>query len=176
MSYYYSIEQDRLVYTQKPPVGMKPLKHNLALLLPPLIGKLHASFRAWQVVGYSPGTIVPNRVYFNDQGQLAFEFESPYRPLPVSPMGASRDLAAWLVLLDKWMETYVIMARARMVWNVQELASALPFVSPAFLSARLTAHPPHDNWERVAVALSITLADGALRGAPTDQHWQRNRA
>ena len=171
---FYFVEQTRLVYADKPPLGMKPLKHNLALLLPPLIGKLHTSFRAWSIAGYSPGPIMPNRFYFNEQGHIAFEFDAPYRPLPLSQAGAGLDLAAWLVLLDKWMETYVIIARARTVWRLQELASALSFLTPAYLPIRLTAHPPHDNWERVAVALAITLADGALHGAPTDQHWQRN--
>ncbi len=172
---YYFVAQERIVYTPKPPLGMKPLKHNLARLLPPLIGALHTSFRAWGVAGYSPGPITPNRVYFNEQGNIAFAFafDDEERPLPLLQAGAGRDLAAWLVLLDKWMETYVIIARARMVWNLHELASALSFLSPAFLPVRLAAHPPNDNWERVAIALSITLADGPLRGAPTDQHWQR---
>jgi len=170
---YYSIEQQRLVYSKKSPFGMKPLKHNLALLLPPLIGTLHTSFRAWSLAGYSPGPITPNRVYFNEQGKIAFEFYDAYRPLPLWQGGAGPDLAAWFVLLDKWMETYVIIARARMVWTLPELASALAFLTPAFLPTRLAAHPPNDNWERVAVALSITLADGALRGSPTDRHWQR---
>ncbi len=170
---YYSIEQQRLICSKKPPLGMKPLKHNLARLLPPLIGALHTSFHAWSLAGYSPGPITPNRVYVNEQGSIAFDFDDGCRPLPVAQRGAGPDLAAWFVLLDKWMETYVIIARARMVWNLHELASALAFLTPAFLPVRLAAHPPNDNWERVAVALSITLADGPLRGTPTDQHWQR---
>lgn len=171
---YYFIEQPRLVYSEKPPAGTKPLKHNLALLLPPLVSDLHLSFRAWGQLGYSPGELSPNRVYLNAQGLVAFWFDDGCKPQPLPQVGIGPDLAAWLVLLDKWMETYVVIARARMTWNLRELASALSFLSPAFLPILLTAHPPA-NWERVAVALAQTLVDGALQGAPTNQHWQQKK-
>lgn len=168
---YYFTEQQRLVYRKLPPAGVKPLKHNLGFLLPPLISELHASFHAWGVIGYSPGPLSPNRVYCNADGLVAFYFDDSDKPLPLLQVGSGPDLAAWLVLLDKWMETYVVIARARMMWNLRELASALSFVTPAYLPTRLAAHPPN-NWERVAVALSLVLADGTLHGNPTDQHWQ----
>ena len=172
---YYFVEQQRLVYHEKPPAGAKPLKHNLALLLPPLVSELHASFHAWGRLGYSPGELSPHRVYLNAQGLVAFYFDDNTRPQPLPQVGVGPDLAAWLVLLDKWMETYVVIARARMTWNLQELASALSFVTPAFLPALLTAHPP-TNWERVAVAVALVVADGALHGTPTNQHWQQKKA
>lgn len=169
---YYFVEQQRLVYGEKPPAGAKPLKHSLALLLPPLVSDLHASFHAWGRLGYSPGKLSPNRVYLNAQGLVAFAFDDGEWPQPLPQVGIGPDLAAWLVLLDKWIETYVVIARARMTWNLRELASALSFVTPAFLPNLLTAHPP-TNWERVAVALAFAVADGALQGTPTNHHWQR---
>lgn len=171
---YYFVEQQRLVYHAKPPAGAKPLKHNLALLLPPLVSDLHANFYAWGHLGYSPGELSPNRVYLNAQGLVAFYFEDGMRPEPLPQVGVGPDLAAWLVLLDKWMETYVVIARARMTWNLRELASALSFVSPAFLPVMITAHPPN-NWERVALALAQAVVDGALQGRPTNQHWQQKK-
>jgi hypothetical protein len=72
------------------------------------------------------------------------------------------------------METYVVIARARTMWNLRELASALSFVTPACLPTRLVAHPPN-NWERVALALAMTIADGPIQGAPTNKHWQRHK-
>lgn len=168
---YYFVEQQRLVYSKVPPAGVKPLKHNLGVLLPPLISELHASFHAWGQLGYSPGPISDRNVYFSEHGRVAFGFAEKDKPRPLPQVGVGPDLATWLVLLDKWMETYVVIARARMTWNLQELASALSFLTPAFLPAKLVARPP-DNWERVAIALSIAVADGSVSGAPTNQHWQ----
>ncbi|MEZ4677895.1 MAG: hypothetical protein R2932_27125 [Caldilineaceae bacterium] len=119
----------------------------------------------------SPGPVVARRIYFNEQGQLAFHFLGNYRPAPLMQVGGAPDLAAWLVLLDKWMETYVILARARTVWSLAELTSALTFLTPAFLPDKLVAHPP-DNWERVAQALANSIADGPLGGSPINRHWQ----
>jgi hypothetical protein len=81
------------------------------------------------------------------------------------------DLAAWLVLLDKWMETFVVISRARATWTPLELAGALRFTTPPYLPAPLTTEPP-DNWTRVAHALSVAIVDGPLAGAPQDRHWQ----
>jgi hypothetical protein len=171
---YYSIAQQRLHHQQETPVGFRPLKHNLGLLLPPLVSELHASFRAWGELGYSPAPLAPKRVYLNAAGQLAFWFDDEYQPQPLSQVGIGPDLAGWLILLDKWMETYVVIARARTTWNLRELASALSFVTPAFLPTQLVAHPP-DNWERVALALALTIADGPIQGTPMNQHWQQHR-
>ncbi len=171
---YYTIAQQRLQHQAATPAGFRPLKHYLGLLLPPLISELHASFRAWGELGYSPAPLAPKRVYLNAAGQLVFWFDDAYEPQPLSQVGIGPDLAGWLVLLDKWMETYVVIARARTTWNLRELASALSFVTPAFLPTQLVAHPPN-NWERVALALAMTIADGPLQGTPTNQHWQQHK-
>ena len=44
-------------------------------------------------------------------------------PAPIAHVGLAQELAAWLVMLDKWMETFVVIARARAVWNADELAN-----------------------------------------------------
>ena len=66
------------------------------------------------------------------------------------------------------METFVVIARARAVWSVQELAGALTFTSKPFLPAALVYMPP-DNWERVALALATAIGDGALADAGQPQ-------
>lgn len=95
-----------------------------------------------------------------------------------------QGLAAWLVLLDKSVETFVVIARARAVWSPAELAGALSFTTPSLLPVELVRMAPH-NWERVALALALALAvaDGPLDGghqtggrqtaAHTDRHWNR---
>jgi hypothetical protein len=83
----------------------------------------------------------------------------------------AQELAAWLVLLDKWMETFVVIARARSIWSVQELAGALTFTSRPFLPAAIV-HMPPDNWERVAQALAQAVGEGPLRGSShLEKHW-----
>jgi hypothetical protein len=171
---YYFVEQERLLSSQAPPNGVKPLKHSLGILQPRLISQLHYSFRSWGRVGFSPGALSPNRVYCNEEGLVAFCYKGADRPHRLLQIGTGPDLAAWLVLLDKWMETYVVIARARTVWNLHELASALSFVAPAFLPPTLVAHPP-DNWERVAVALSHALADGSLQKSSTNVIGNKKR-
>ena len=168
---YYRIVDGVVVQSNEPPTGAKLLKHNLKLLLPPLITELHHSFRAWGLAGVSPGPVIARRTYFNAQGELAFHFLDGSRPRPLMQVGLAPNLAAWFVMLDKWMETYVVLARARTIWSVNELFSALTFLTPAFLPDKLVAHPP-DNWERVAQALAVAIADGPLTGAPTNRHWQ----
>ena len=168
---YFSIDDGNLVASAKPPEGAKLFKHQLRLLLPPLVTELHRSIRAWSLAGYSPGPVWPRRIYFNEEGVVAFHFLDGARPNRVMAVGGAPALAAWLVLLDKWIETFVVLARARTVWTVAELTSALPFVAPAYLPERLVAHPPN-NWERVAQALALSIADGELKGTPTNRHWQ----
>ncbi len=169
---YYSIVKGELVSSATPPKGAKPFKHQLSLLLPPLITELHQAFRAWGLAGLSPGPLLFQHIYFSEQGRLAFHFWQETGPKPLTNVGGAPDLAAWLVLLDKWVETFVVLARARTVWQPEELTSALPFLTPAYLPDKLVAHPP-DNWERVAQALALVVADGPLAGTPTNRHWQK---
>ena len=170
MSYFF-VTNGQLHTTTDPPARAKLFKPNLKLLLPPLITELHQSLQAWTTIDLSPGPIIPRRIYFNDQGTLAFHFLHHSRPKPLMRVGLAPILASWLVLLDKWMETYVVLARARTVWSLEELSGALAFLSPAFLPDKLIAHPPN-NWERIAQALAHVIADGQLSGQPTNQHWQ----
>jgi len=168
---YYSIVNGELLNSAEPPSGAKPFKHQLNLLLPPLVSELHHAFRAWALAGLSPGPLLIKHIYFTNQGQLAFYFWEGAQPKPLTAVGGAPDLAAWLVLLDKWIETFVVLARARTVWPIEELTSALTFLTPAYLPDKLVAHPPN-NWERVAQALALTIADGPLVGTPTNRHWQ----
>jgi hypothetical protein len=170
MSYFF-VQDRQLIQTPQPPAGVKPLLANTRLLLPPLIGDLHRNFQAWDAAGYSPGPVTPERVWIGAKGALAFLFTGSAAPKPLLQVGLSPDLAAWLVLLDKWMETFVVVARARSVWSVEELGTALPFLTPAFLPPRLVKQPP-DNWARVAAALATAVADGPLAGESEDRHWQ----
>lgn len=168
---FYAI-RDHTVFPQpQPPAGLHPITALRSGLLPPVISRLHASLHAWGELGLSPGPITPDRIWCNAEGALAFAFERGAAPPPLSHVGMAQELAAWLVLLDKWMETFVVIARARAVWSVQELAGALTFTSPPFLPAALVYMPP-DNWARVAAALAEAVGDGELAGGPhAEQHW-----
>jgi hypothetical protein len=157
--------------TGRPPADSRPLIEVTALLLPPLVTELHRSFRAWQMAGISPAPVTPDRFWIDPAGGLAVRFESGQHPETLYPVGAQAGLAAWLVLLDKWVETFVVIARARSVWTTGELAGALSFTTPSLLPSALTSQPP-DNWARVAVALAQAVADGPLPGLHTDRHWK----
>lgn len=170
---YYTIISDQAMRLAEPPAGAKLLKHNLKLLLPPLVTEMHRSFQAWGEAGLSPGPVNARRTYFNEQGVVAFHFMEGTEPKALGQAGLAPNLAAWLVLLDKWMETFVVVARARTIWSVEELSYALTFLTPAFLPDKLVAHPP-DNWERVAQALAVAVADAPLQGQPNNRHWQTN--
>lgn len=169
---FYTIH-DATVFSQlQPPAGLRPLATLRNELLPPVISRLHGSLHAWGELGLAPGPITPERIWCNTEGALAFAFERGTAPQPLTHVGLAQELAAWFVLLDKWMETFVVIARARAVWSVQELAGALTFTSPPFLPAALLYMPP-DNWARVATALAEAVGDGELMGGPrTEQHWQ----
>ncbi len=170
-SWWMVDEQGRVHETSAPPAESRPLNQATALLLPPLISHLHTSFHAWQMAGLSPGPVIPERLWINPAGGLAVKFAGGRSPERLYPVGAQAGLAAWLVLLDKWVETFVVIARARSIWNTAELAGALSFTTPSLLPAQLTRTAP-DNWERVAVALARSVADGPLPGLHTDKHWQ----
>jgi hypothetical protein len=176
---YFSIQNQQLVSAPQPPAGAYPLWQRVQML-PPLISQMHENFQAWGRLGLSPGPIIPRRVWVGVDGALAFQVAGDAQPRPLYQLyqaSLGPDLAAWLVLLDKWMETFVVLARARAVWSVEELAGALRFCCPAYLPGPLLAHPP-DNWARVAHALSMAVADRPLinssapEQAPANRHWQ----
>jgi len=167
---FYSIVAHTLHSTSQPPAGTRPIAAMAGQWLPPTISDLHYALHAWGEMGLSPGSIVPERVWCGSDGLLAFDFAPNRTPSPVAHVGLAQELAAWLVMLDKWMETFVVVARARAVWRADELAGALSFTTPAFLPRPLV-HMPPDNWERVASALAVAIDDGDL----TEGTGQRNR-
>lgn len=156
--------------TGAPPDGSQPIEQAASLLLPPLVTRLHISFRAWQQAGLSPGPVIPRRLWIAADGGLAVRFAGGQRPQPLYPVGAHAGLAAWLVLLDRWVETFVVIARARSLWTTAELAGALSFTTPSLLPPDLLRMNPN-NWERVAQALAQAVADGPLPEGHTDSHW-----
>jgi hypothetical protein len=167
---YYTLRNTTLMTSSRAPADAQPLAALAGNLLPPLITELHRSFAAWGQLGLMPGQITPEHVWSNPTGQLTFFDPQPsVRPLP--HVGLAPALAAWLVLLDKYMETFVVIARARAVWSPGELAGALTFMSPAYLPIALIVQPPN-NWERVARALAQAISDGPLQGEPVNRHWR----
>jgi hypothetical protein len=173
MSFYF-IRDHELVTTSHPPAEAQPLAQFGASLLPPTITDLHQSLAEWGMLGKRPGPIVASRIWAMPTGTLVVRFEAGQEPLPLLSMGMGMDIAAWLVLLDKSMETFVVIARARTVWTPNELANALVYINPLWLPPALVAQPP-DNWERVAQATAVAIADGPLTGRPTNRHWQREK-
>ncbi|MCC9076267.1 hypothetical protein FKZ61_009105 [Litorilinea aerophila] len=174
MGYFY-IRNRELHYAPGQPAGLLSLGDHPQALLPPLVTELHRSLDAWFALGLAPGPVLPERLRFDREGTLYWRFAGRRRPRPLALHQAAQTLAAWLVLLDKWMETFVVIARARGVWDVPTLAGALSFTTPAYLPAPLVNRPP-DNWERVAQALALAVADGPLAGAPNNRHWQLQRS
>ena len=161
MSYFYIIEEE-LKESEQPPKGMTPCIIKAQSLLPSMVGKLHENFYHWNKLGLSPGPIQPNRIWFDDNGLLAFHFQAKEQPTPLMHTGFAPYLAAWLVLLNRWMETYVVIARAGAIWSVGELVSALSFTTPAFLPKELVAglDPTQPNqWDQIAHALAMTIVD-----------------
>lgn len=170
MPFFY-IAEGGLERATEPPAGSQSFAERARHLLPPQISELHSGFYAWGAAGFAPGPIAPARLWLDAQNRLIVRGAGDDAPRPLSQTGLAPDLAAWLVLLDKWMETFVVVARARAQWSVTELASALPFATPAYLPSALTTTPP-DNWQRVAGALAAAVADGPLQGRPSDRHWR----
>lgn len=169
---FFAVRNQALEHSKQPPAGATPLSLQGAALLPPLISALHENFAAWAEVGLCPGPVHAERLWIGRDGTPFFRFAPESGPQLLRQVGLAPDLAAWLVLLDQWMETFVVVARARNVWSPAQLAAALPYTSPAFLPPALIAHDG-DNWQRVAVALALAVADGPLRGAPTNRHWAK---
>ena len=114
----------------------------------------------------SPGPVIPNRLWIDQSGLVAMRFAAD-SPVPLSAVGACEALAQWLVLLDKWMDTHIVLANARVVWSLAELAGALPYTSPGMLPRPL-AQLPYDNRERVARGLAAIVIEGCLPGNRND--------
>lgn len=169
---YFHIADEQLKLARSVPSAGKSFVRAASAFLPPQITTLHEQFHAWGTAGYSPGPVLAHRIWLGQDMALYFHFAGEDRPQPLGASDFALDLAAWLVLLDKWMETYVVIARARAIWTPNELAGALRFTTPAYLPPQLVDEPP-DNWTRVAHALAVAIADGPLAGAPQDSHWQQ---
>lgn len=168
--HYYRVHNGRIEKEYHVPAEGKSFVRAAEELLPPQITTLHEEFHAWGGLGVSPGPVLPHRIWLGKQDELYIHFPGDDEPDPLSAVGIAPDLAAWLVLLDKWMETFVVIARARAVWTPLELAGALRFCTPAYLPPQLITTLPN-NWARVAHALAVTVADEPLAGAPQDRHW-----
>lgn len=169
---FYFIQAGTLQRSEQPPPHSAPFAQQGAALLPPLISALHENFAAWAQAGFSPGPIYATRIWVGRDGALAFRFPAHCAPQPLPVVGLAPDLAAWLVLLDQWMETFVVVARARSVWTPAQLGSAIPFLSPAYLPPELTGGQP-ETWQRLAAALALAVVDGPLSAAPANRHWRK---
>lgn len=168
---FYFVRDNNLVSASQPPVDAQPLAQLASSILPPTVTELHHSLHAWGTLGKRPGLLTADRTWATPEGTLVIYFEAGEEPYTLLHVGKGLDLATWLVLLDKWMETFVVVARARTVWTPDELASAMTFVNPMYLPKALMAQPPN-NWLRVVQALATALADGPMQGEPTNRHWQ----
>ena len=169
---FFLVQKGQLHTLPTLPADSQPLSRIVATLLPPQISDLHRSFRSWHDAGFALGVISPSRFWLSNDHQLLVCFERGRQPAPATFANRGQELAGWLLYLDKWMETFVVIARARTVWSVAELGSALPFLSPAYRPEALRTLPP-DNWERFSSALALALADGTMSGEPSNRHWNR---
>ena len=165
-------EPTDLARDDAPPPGSQPFLEAAARLLPPQISQLHRSFQGWTAARLNPGPVTPGRMRITPEGAVAFRFPLGEGPASQGEVGWGQSLAAWLFLLDKFMETFVVVARARAVWSPEELAQALIFTTPSLLPPDLLRLPP-DNWERLARALAQAVADGPLAALPEERHWSR---
>lgn len=154
---YWMIDQGRLRHMVVLPPGMTLFTETPVAQLEAAAEPMHRNLRAWAEERCTPGPLTPDRVYVGAAGQVAFGVPDDAEPAPLMVnVGASPDLAGWLVLLDKRMATAALLESARRVWSPADLAGALPFVTPAFLPPALVLTPP-DNWVRVARALAALL-------------------
>lgn len=172
--YFAPDDQEQRSAAAGPPGSVSFLQAT-SWLLPPMVSHMHQSFHAWSKAGISPGPVLPERIRLSPEGIVAFRFRKGELPHPTSEAEQAANLAAWLVLLDKYVETFVVVARARAEWTVNELSHALTFVTPSLLPSEFLALPPN-NWERVAKALALAIADGPLHGAPNNRHWSKSQA
>lgn len=161
---YYFVRDNQLTSTPQLPAGAQRIAQLGDSLQPPVITELHRSLHKWGELGKRPGLLTADRVWATPEGTLVVYFEEGQQPYPMLHVGMAPDMATWFVLLDKWMETFVVVARARTVWTPDELAEAMIFVNPLWMPKQLTTLLPN-NWERVVHALAKAIADKPLKKA-----------
>lgn len=159
MWYWYDDDNSLKTSPRHPPLS-RPIATAAEWLNPPLISLLHSHFARWTSAQVSPGPVIPQRLWIDQGGAIAFHFGGD-APTAMPEVGAGEDLAHWFVLLAKWMEIHVILARARRVWSLNELVSALPFTTPPLLPRQLVQFPPK-NWEEVARGLAAIISEGRM--------------
>jgi len=158
--WYWCDDSGELIESLGHPPNSRPIAAAVEWIGPELITDLHRSFARWTEAQLSTGPILPHRLWIDQSGLVAIRFATG-APDRLPEVGAGEELAQWFVLLSKWMETYVVLARARTVWSTPALAAALPFLSTCMLPRSLAQLPP-DNWEEVARGLAAIVLDSAL--------------
>lgn len=158
MWYWYDDDSSPKSSTCNPPLS-RPIATAAEWLTPSIISSMHIHFARWTTERKSPGPVIPQRLWIDQDGRIAFRFVND-APEEKSAVGAGEALAQWFVLLSKWMENHIVLARARTVWSHAELLEALPFTTPSLLPRQLALFPP-DNWEQVARALAAIVTEGA---------------
>lgn len=159
MWYWYDDDNSLRTSPRHPPLS-RPIATAAEWLNPPLISKLHSHFAQWSAAQMSPGPVIPQSLWIDQSGRIAFRFAED-APAALPEVGAGEALAQWLVLLSKWMEIHVVLARARTVWSHAELVGALPFTTPPLLPRQLVQFPPN-NWEQVARGLAAIISEDAM--------------
>ena len=159
MWYWYDDDSSLKTSPCHPPLS-RPIATAAEWLNPPLISNLHSQFARWTAAQVSPGPVIPHRLWIDQDGRIAFRFAAD-APAASHVVGAGEALAHWFVLLSKWMEIHVVLARARNVWSQAELMGALPFTTPSLLPLSLAQFPP-DNWEQVARGLAAIITEGRM--------------
>lgn len=145
--------QDR---QSQPPQSGRRITSAAEWLEPALLPALHQSFRAWGMASLSPGAVTPERIWITAEGRVYFRFANGDEPIPQSSVGSQAGLAAWLILLDKYIKPPAVIATARPIWPKSDLAGALIFTTPGLLPAPLLRLQPN-NWERVARSLAASI-------------------
>jgi hypothetical protein len=167
-SWYYFTTNQRMTATDAPPKESRPFRAAVEWIEPATLAQWHRSFQAWGKANRSPGLVTPERIWLASEGIVAFHFAQGEQPAIQSAVGGHAGLAAWLVLLDKSIETQIVLESAGTVWPMTDLAGALAFTAPALLPASLLTMPPQ-NWERLARALAHQIARGSHQ-PPQEDH------
>jgi hypothetical protein len=158
VQWYYFTLSGGLNANRLPPVGSRPFLEATSWLQPALLDALNRSFHAWGAAHLSPGIVTPERIWITVDGTVAFQFAKNQRPAAQSAVGAQAGLAAWLVLLDRYVDREELLSQARKQWSVNELVGTLPFITPPLLPHSLLQLSPN-NWEHVARALAKVVVN-----------------